>query len=65
MKNSYKNMEIRELLATRETRRKRLMQLKTDKVLGHLANPLEIRVTRRSIARLNSRIYEKALEGEV
>ncbi len=64
MKNSYKNMDIRELVATREAQRKQLLALKTDKVLGHLANPLEIRVTRRNIARLNSRIYEKTLEVE-
>ncbi len=57
-------MDIRELLATRDTQRKRLLQLKTDKVLGHLGNPLEIRVTRRNIARLNSRIYERALKSE-
>ena len=57
MKKSYKNLSYKELVAEREKLRKELVNLRLQKVLGHLDNPMLIRTTKKDIARLNTRIH--------
>ena len=57
MKKSYKDLSYKELVAERDKLRKELGDLRMQKVLGHLDNPLLLRTKRRDIARLNTRIH--------
>ncbi len=61
MKNSYKDLTLDELKAKKEELHKQLLDLRMSRVLGHLDNPLSLRTTRRSIARVNTRISEYEL----
>lgn len=61
MKNSYKNMTEQELKAKRDALSKEYLDLRVNKVLGHLDNPLRARMIRREIARINTRLTEKEL----
>lgn len=54
---SYKELSYKELVAKRDELRKELVDLRMQKVLGHLDNPMSLRNTRRNIARLNTRIH--------
>ena len=54
---SYKELSYKELVAKRDELRKELVDLRMQKVLGHLDNPMALRNTRRNIARLNTRIH--------
>lgn len=57
MKKSYKELSYKELVAERDKLRKELVDLRMQKVLGHLDNPLAIKAAKRDIARLNTRIH--------
>jgi len=57
MKNSFKDLTFDELVQKREQLRKKYMDIRFQAVLGHIDNPLEKRVVRRQISRLNSLIY--------
>ena len=57
MKKSYKDMTKAELVARRDKLAKDLLNLRMEKVLGYLDNPISVRTTRRNIARLNTRIH--------
>ena len=57
MKNSYKNLSYKEMEAELAKLRKELINLRLQKVLGHLDNPMRLRTIRRDIARLNTRIH--------
>ncbi len=61
MKNSFKKLSYDELVAKRDELRKSYLQMRIDKVLGHVDNPLQVRNARRQIARLNTMIQEYAL----
>ncbi len=61
MKNSFNKMSYDELVAKRDELRKSYLQMRMDKVLGHVENPLQVRTTRRQIARLNTIINEYVL----
>lgn len=54
---SYKELSYKELVAKRDELRRELVDLRMQKVLGHLDNPMALRNTRRNIARLNTRIH--------
>lgn len=58
MKNSYKDLTLDELVATKEKLLKEYFDLRMGRVLGHVENPLAVRTIRRSIARINTRIRE-------
>jgi large subunit ribosomal protein L29 len=69
MKDSYKDLTFEELVAKREELKKNYRELRFNAVVGHVDNPLQKRVLRRNIARLNTRIYNhpdvaQAVEGE-
>ena len=57
MKKSYKNLSYKELVAERDKLSKELVNLRLQKVLGHLDNPMLIKTTKKDIARLNTRIH--------
>ena len=61
MKNSFKKLSYDELVAKRDELNKSYLQMRMDKVLGHVDNPLQVRNARRQIARLNTIIQEYAL----
>ena len=54
---AYKDLSDNELVAERDKLRKELVNLRMQKVLGHLDNPMSIGNTRKNIARLNTRIH--------
>lgn len=56
-KKDLKKMTYAELNAQRDKLRKELLNLRMQKVLGHLDNPLALRTVRRDIARLNTIIH--------
>ena len=54
---AYKDLSYNELVAERDKLRKELVNLRMQKVLGHLDNPMSIGNTKKNIARLNTRIH--------
>ncbi|MFW6233786.1 MAG: 50S ribosomal protein L29 [Spirochaetota bacterium] len=66
MRDSYKDLTFEELVTKREEVRQQFRQLRYDIVVGHVDNPLQKRVLRRRIARLNTLIYNHPdVTGEV
>ncbi len=57
MKDSFKDLTFEELLAKREELKRKYRDVRFNKIVGHLDNPLEKRTLRRKIARLNTLIY--------
>ena len=58
MKNSFKNLSFLELKAKRDELTRKHMDLRFQMVVGHVDNPLQKRVMRRQIARLNTLIRQ-------
>lgn len=54
---SYKELKYDELVAERDKNRKELVDLRMQKVLGHLDNPMSIKMKKKYVARLNTRIH--------
>jgi large subunit ribosomal protein L29 len=61
MKNSFKNLTFSELKAKRDDLNKKYMELRFQLVIGHVENPLQKRIMRRQIARLNTLIRQQEL----
>ena len=61
MKNSFAKLSYDELVAKRDELRRSYLNMRMEKVLGHVDNPLQTRNVRRQIARLNTIIHEYAL----
>ena len=61
MKNSFAKLSYNELVAKRDELRKSYLNMRMEKVLGHVENPLQVRNIRRQIARLNTLIHEYEL----
>ena len=57
MKNSFKNLSYPELKAKRDEMKRKYMELRFQRVIGHVDNPLQKRTMRRQIARLNTLIH--------
>ncbi len=57
MKDSFKDLTFEELLVKRAELTKKYRDLRFNKVVGHVDNPLEQRTLRRKLARLNTLIY--------
>ncbi len=68
MRNSFKDLTFSELIAKREELRRKYLDSRINKVVGHVDNPIETRTLRRQIARLNTLIYNHQdvapVEGE-
>ena len=62
MKDSLNDLTYDELLVKKEELSRKLLDVRINKVMGHVENPLELRTTRRTIARLNTIIHEYALK---
>jgi large subunit ribosomal protein L29 len=62
VKNSFKNLNLPELKAKRDEFNRKYMELRFQMVIGHVDNPLERRVMRRQIARLNILIHRFELD---
>jgi large subunit ribosomal protein L29 len=58
MKSSFKNLTYPELKAKRDDLKRKYMELRFKIVIGHVDNPLQKRIIRRQIARLNTLIRE-------
>lgn len=61
MKNSFKELTLKELLTKREDLKKEYRELRFNLVVGHVDNPVRKRVLRREIARMNTMIHEYKL----
>jgi large subunit ribosomal protein L29 len=57
VKNSFSDLTFEELITKREELKKKYRDLRFNMVVGHVDNPLEKRVVRRQIARVNTLIY--------
>jgi large subunit ribosomal protein L29 len=66
MKNSFKNLSFQELKAKRDELSRKYMDFRFQMVIGHVENPLQKRIIRRQIARLNTliRAHELAAAKE-
>lgn len=58
-----KDMTYSELVLERNELKKKYMDLRFQKIIGHVDNPIQIRVMRRQIARLNTFIRQKEIAG--
>ena len=61
MKNSFKNLSFAELKAKRDELKRKYMDLRFQLVVGHVDNPLQKRIMRRQIARLNTLIHAQEI----
>ena len=61
MKDSFKDLTLKELLTKREDLKKEYRDLRFTLVVGHVDNPVGKRTLRRQIARLNTIIHEYEL----
>ena len=61
MKISFKNLTLPELVVKRDELNRKYMELRFQMVVGHIENPLQKRVMRRQIARLNTLIHQHDL----
>lgn len=59
-----KAMSLPELVAKRAELSKKYMDLRFQKVIGHIENPLEKRTVRRQIATLNTLIRQHEIAGQ-
>lgn len=64
MKNSFKNLSMPELVAKRDELNRKYMEFRFQMVIGHVENPLQKRVMRRQIARLNTLIRQGELAAK-
>jgi large subunit ribosomal protein L29 len=56
MKNSFKELKLDELVAKRAELRKKYFDFRFQTVVGHVENPVQARILRRQIARLETLI---------
>ena len=56
MRNSFKNLSYQELKAKRDELSRKYMDFRFQMVIGHVDNPLQKRIMRRQLARLNTLI---------
>ena len=61
MRNSFKNLTLAELKVKKEELSRKYMDFRFQMVIGHVDNPLQKRVLRRQIARLNAMIRSHEL----
>lgn len=64
MKNNFKDLTFQELVAKRDELQKQYREIRFNMVLSHVSNPLEKRVVRRQIARVNTLIRQFQLAGK-
>ncbi len=57
MKTSFSDLSYKELLSKKEELAKKYLDLRINKVTGHLESPIELRKVRRNIATVNTLIH--------
>ncbi len=60
-KKNYKDLSYDELVAKRNELKKQYMDIRFQSVIGHVENPVQKRLMRREIARLNTFIHQQDL----
>ena len=63
-KKNVKEMSYAELVTQLKDTKQKYMDLRFQKVIGHVDNPMQKRTMRRDIARLNTLIRQKELAGQ-
>ena len=63
-KKNFKDLSYSELVAQRDELAKKYMDLRFQKIVGHVDNPIQKRTMRREIARLNTFIRQKEIAGQ-
>ena len=63
-KKTDKELSYSELVAKRDELKKKYMDLRFKMVISHVDNPMQKRIMRREIARLNTFIQQKEAAGE-
>ena len=61
MRNSFKNLSFAELKAKRNELSRKYMDFRFQMVIGHVDNPLQKRIMRRQISRLNTMIRSQEI----
>jgi large subunit ribosomal protein L29 len=64
MRNSFKNLTFPELKVKRDELNRKYMEFRFQMVIGHVDNPLQKRIMRRQIARLNTLIWQHELASK-
>jgi large subunit ribosomal protein L29 len=64
MKNSFKNLSFPELKVKRDELNRKYMDFRFQMVIGHVDNPLQKRILRRQIARLNTLIRAQEIAAD-
>ena len=62
-KKDDKNLSYSELVTKRNELKRQYMDLRFQRVVGHVDNPLQKRTIRRELARLNTLIHQQDLEN--
>ncbi len=63
MKNNYNNMKIKELEAEEAKLRSELFNLNFQNKVGQLANPSQINIVKKNIARVKTALRKKQIAG--
>ena len=58
MRDSYSDLTYNELVTKKEELTRRYREIRFDKIVGHLDNPVELRTLRRRLSRVNTIIHE-------
>ena len=61
MKESFKDLTVKELFTKREELKKEYRDLRFNVVVGHVDNPVQKRIMRHQLARLNTILHEYEL----
>lgn len=64
-KKELKEKSVEELILERDKAKKTLKDIEFKKVVSVVENPVQIRMLRRQIARINTYIHEKELERRI
>lgn len=64
MAKKEKELSYPELIVKRNELKRKYMDFRFQMVIGHVDNPMQKRVMRREIARLNTLIRQKELAGQ-
>jgi large subunit ribosomal protein L29 len=62
MKDNFKNLSEAELKVKKTELAKKYMEHRFQRVIGHVENPVESRILRRKIARVNTLLGQKRAE---
>ncbi|MBE6349726.1 MAG: 50S ribosomal protein L29 [Spirochaetaceae bacterium] len=64
MAKKEKELSYSELIVKRNDLKKKYMDLRFQMVIGHVDNPMQKRIMRREIARVNTLIRQKEIAGQ-